>query len=672
MRRLSALLVMVALIVGSFGFEGTVNPVYATGSSTTATVDQAKEALQRAGTYYASTNIGTLADWEMALAIQSINQQVSGSVDLSAKLWPTAPDPTYGAYAPILYDLLKGNDASAKVSALLASQGQTGAFATNANDHAWAMITLEAADALPAEQGKQAALYLLNQPFDGANGGFSSSFGPSLDATGVVAMALHPYVNDPDLSTSVSAIASYLVSQQSADGGYASWGTVNASTTAYVVDGLSALGVNPFHVRYQGTGPSVIDALLAFQNTDGSFFYPESDWSPSTTGPGTVDPFSMKQVPQALWAAIATAESPNQRYGSAYNALLTKSYIQYGTVEANPVNTQPSTPQETQDTATLRVIGFNGTTTYTVFARKTFALNDGETAYSILARSGLPIGGSSSYVASIDGLTEKSYGPTSGWKYTINGSYPSIGAGSYLLENGDSVVWRYEGAVANELVPIEDLAGAVGDGPTTSPSAIAEQRFHDIKQSDWYAEAIGYLTDKGIVNGTSQTTFSPNKSITRAELVTLLAKMSGVEPTPYTNTGFSDVAKTDWYATSVEWARQEGVVNGYMDPTGKATFHPNAPITRQDLAVILQNYAVLLARESLDHTVDAVVFQDRSMVAEYAKTAVTSMQRAGVLSGVERTDGTYVFYPKRTATRGETAVMLMRMINNTKVTKDEN
>lgn len=523
--KLLGLILIVALVFGSAGLPMSIGVVYAEEPGI-ATLQDAKTALSKAGEYY-QTPVSALVDWEMALAIQSINQQYPDKVDLSSKTWPD--EPSDGTYAPILYQLAIGKDATERVDALLASQAENGAFATNANDHAWAMITLNAADALPYEKGVLAARYLLNQPFSTTQGGFSSSWGPSLDATGVVAMALYPYVDESEFATSIGAIRNFLMNQQSAGGGYASFGTVNPSTTAYVVNGLCALGVDPFTVRYQQTGPSVVDALLSFQNTDGSFYYPESSWSPDTTGPGTVDLWGTKQAPQALWSAIAVSEAmtgqvESENPGSAYNALLTKSAILYGV-------------------------------------------------------------------------------------------------------------------------------------------AIAEQRFHDIKSTDWFATSVGSLAEIGIIHGTTETTFSPSKSITRAELVTLLANLSGVDLKSCSDTKFHDVTGAEWFAYSVEWARQEGIVNGFVDEQGIATFQPYQAITRQDLAVILYNYGMLLARESLGETKEPISFQDRGKIAEYALVAVTSMQKAGIINGISIGEGTYNYAPQRTATRAEAAVMVYQLLN---------
>ena len=94
-----------------------------------------------------------------------------------------------------------------------------------------------------------------------------------------------------------------------------------------------------------------------------------------------------------------------------------------------------------------------------------------------------------------------------------------------------------------------------------------------------------YAYDNGLMTGVSANEFAPEQTTTRAMIVSMLARLEGVESAE--SAGFSDVAAGDWYATAVNWAANAGVVNGYEDNT----FKPNTAITRAQLAAILMNYA---------------------------------------------------------------------------------
>ena len=105
--------------------------------------------------------------------------------------------------------------------------------------------------------------------------------------------------------------------------------------------------------------------------------------------------------------------------------------------------------------------------------------------------------------------------------------------------------------------------------------------FTDVGAGDWYRSAVEYVVEKGMMNGTSAVTFSPNETTTRAMIVTILHRMEG-EPRAW-GYAFSDVATSAYYADAVAWAAEQRIVNG----TGSMTFSPDAPITREQLAAIL-------------------------------------------------------------------------------------
>ena len=110
--------------------------------------------------------------------------------------------------------------------------------------------------------------------------------------------------------------------------------------------------------------------------------------------------------------------------------------------------------------------------------------------------------------------------------------------------------------------------------------------FTDVRESDWFYEDVAFAYENGLFAGTSDTTFSPNASMTRAMLVTVLYRLEG-QPAVNGRSGFSDVQYNGYYEDAVTWAADNGIVNG----TSASTFSPNANVTREQMAAILYRYA---------------------------------------------------------------------------------
>ena len=133
--------------------------------------------------------------------------------------------------------------------------------------------------------------------------------------------------------------------------------------------------------------------------------------------------------------------------------------------------------------------------------------------------------------------------------------------------------------------------------------------------------------------------------------MTVLGRLAGIDPADYSGASFSDVNTAQWYAPYAKWAAEMGIVSG----VGNNNFAPDANISRQDLAVILYNYANVMGI-TLPETADAIDFNDGSDIAGYASAAVAAMQKAGIING--KPGG--IFDPQGIATRAEVAAMLHR------------
>ncbi len=180
----------------------------------------------------------------------------------------------------------------------------------------------------------------------------------------------------------------------------------------------------------------------------------------------------------------------------------------------------------------------------------------------------------------------------------------------------------------------------------------ASERFSDVAAGSWYEEAIGDVVEKGLFSGVSENLFSPNGTMTRAMLVTVLARL-GSEETFSGKPDFTDVPQDAWYAAGVAWAASKGIVSGY----GDGRFGPNDPITREQMAVIIYNFTKVM-RSDVAEGAGLEKFSDSASVDSWALEAVKWAVGFGIMNG--NTDGT--LNPRGTATRAQVATVMMNYI----------
>jgi hypothetical protein len=173
--------------------------------------------------------------------------------------------------------------------------------------------------------------------------------------------------------------------------------------------------------------------------------------------------------------------------------------------------------------------------------------------------------------------------------------------------------------------------------------------YTDVSATDWYFEAVSYVTDKGLFDSASATAFAPNAPMTRAMLAVALYRLDGAVGNA-ADSGFTDVAANTELAASVAWAVGAGVTNG----AGGSTFSPDGEITREQIAAMLFRYATYKHRNTTTSG-DLTAFADADSVSDYALDAITWAVGAGIINGSDgRLD------PQGTATRAQVATMVMR------------
>lgn len=184
---------------------------------------------------------------------------------------------------------------------------------------------------------------------------------------------------------------------------------------------------------------------------------------------------------------------------------------------------------------------------------------------------------------------------------------------------------------------------------STACAAEEDTVFSDVAANAWYVGAVEYVRDNGLMSGTSDTTFSPNGTMTRAMLAVVLYRMAG-SPAVSGSDSFTDTADGTWYANAVLWASGEGVMSGY----GGGLFGTNDPVNREQIAAILWRYAGSPAAFGV-----AVPYTDEASISAYAVSAAAWARENGLINGI---DGNR-FAPKSNATRAQVATVLMNYLS---------
>ena len=216
-------------------------------------------------------------------------------------------------------------------------------------------------------------------------------------------------------------------------------------------------------------------------------------------------------------------------------------------------------------------------------------------------------------------------------------------------KNGDSVKLtdkgdgKYTFQMPASKVTVEAVFTAVEPEPEGLP-------FTDVTSGDWFYDAVAYVYDKGMMEGTTDTTFAPAMNLTRSMIAQVLYNLEERPEAPGA-AGFPDVAAGAWYADAVNWAAARGIVKGY--DTG--AFGPEDSVTREQLAAILYRYAQAKGYDTTQGGMAVREFSDSASISDWAQTAMSWAVNAQVLSG----KGNGVLDPQGTATRAEVAQMLM-------------
>ena len=235
------------------------------------------------------------------------------------------------------------------------------------------------------------------------------------------------------------------------------------------------------------------------------------------------------------------------------------------------------------------------------------------------------------------------------------GDLPEIGWLSFADSNAISDFAAIPGMVFYYREGTSGWGPTVFDQTLSYPTAVwTTAPYTDASPDSWYASAVRYTYDNGLMNGTGEYSFEPESSMTRAMLVTVLWRYAG-SPAGWENP-FTDVPNGSWFTQAVAWAAENGIVNG----VGNNKFEPDSNITREQMAAILFRYAAksgfdTSARGNLDQ------YPDRGDVSGYAVEPLSWAVAEGLIKGTDNGNG-ILLDPQGNATRAQVATIIMRFI----------
>ena len=209
----------------------------------------------------------------------------------------------------------------------------------------------------------------------------------------------------------------------------------------------------------------------------------------------------------------------------------------------------------------------------------------------------------------------------------------------------------YTVTVTIAALPEPITPGVDNKKPASKPEV--KLPFTDVSTSDWFYDDVAFVYENGLFSGTDSRSFSPNASMTRAMLVTVLYRLEG-EPTVTGRSSFTDVRSGAYYEKAVIWAAANGIVTG----TDSTSFSPDAKVTREQLAAILYRYAQYRKLDT-DASAKLNSFTDADSVSAYASEALGWAVSEGLINGASGK-----LMPKGDATRAQVAAILHRFVKN--------
>lgn len=326
---------------------------------------------------------------------------------------------------------------------------------------------------------------------------------------------------------------------------------------------------------------------------------------------------------------IASAIGDTSGYGYTYWSIVTSG----NTLSATNENSTPATLSNAVGELTLKK-------TSTPSSHHSSGGSSSTTSYTITATAGENGSISASGKVSVVKNSDKSFTITPDSGYAVSDvlvDEVSVGAvTSYTFEN-----------VAKNHTITASFVKSVEQPETTT--------YDDVKDSDWFKDAVDYVTNEGLMSGMGNDEFGPYINTDRGMIVTILWRLEG-QPEASGDASFSDVTEGKYYVNAVNWAAENDIVKGY----GNGNFGPTDTITREQMAAILYRYSQFKGYDTTQDGMAVREFSDYDMISAWALESVTWAVNAKLMSGKENN----VIDARGKATRAEVATILMHFCQN--------
>ena len=461
--------------------------------------------------------------------------------------------------------------------------------------------------------------------------------------------------------------------------------TVNGEKTSafsFAVNGEFPCDKNgEYNTQYGYTGYTISQTPVAEDGTVEFFFYQDTSmymdyytWFTDTDG-NRLDTFTVQAGTDftlgmdGYMYAYGGGLKPEDR--ATHGAALDPEDIQICTVGEDGT----LTPVEG------KVIGENGQVTLSFAAAGSYVLSAMGDELTNIFSPWLPVtvtAAPKSSNANVSSITVAGVEATAGENNTYTVTLPygtDVTAGSFVIVTSDAGATvgalTNEGTVWSFTVTAEDGVTTAVYTVTVNTAALPEPLppgvdnkkpaskpevklpFTDVSTSDWFYDDVAFVYKNGLFSGTDSRSFSPNASMTRAMLVTVLYRLEG-EPTVTGRSSFTDVRSGAYYEKAVIWAAANGIVTG----TDSTSFSPDAKVTREQLAAILYRYAQYRKLDT-DASAKLNSFTDADSVSAYASEALGWAVSESLINGASGK-----LMPKGDATRAQVAAILHRFVKN--------
>ena len=248
---------------------------------------------------------------------------------------------------------------------------------------------------------------------------------------------------------------------------------------------------------------------------------------------------------------------------------------------------------------------------------------------------------SNGYFQAIGDYAELGHGSNSGWLYLVDEKSGTTSVNNLTFEKDATLTFFYSDDYTKDY-------GSENWGT---------EDYYDDTKGHWAEDTINQVTDKGLMKGTADRTFSPDVTLSRAMFVTMLWRLDG-EPAAGADESaggqFKDVEEGSWYEEAVTWGVSNHIVNGTTD----TTFSPNDSLTREQMATFLYRYTKYKGGSMSAPMIPADLFDDLDQISDYAGDSMPWAIAEGLINGVSGKK----LAPKGTATRAQAATILMRYI----------